>query len=75
MTDEQFSAAVHVLSDSISAAIDRRGISQQEASKVLAATVAQCLAHQIGPVAAIERLRDLADLMEAQIIQENHATH
>ena len=75
MTDEQFGTAVHVLSASLSAALERRAIPQAEASKVLTATVAQCLAQQIGPVAAIERLRDMADLMEAQILQENRATH
>jgi hypothetical protein len=75
MTDEQFGAAVHVLSASLSAAIHRRGIGKQEAGKVLTATVAQSLAQMIGPVAAIERLRDMADLMEAQIIQDSSAKH
>ncbi len=75
MTEEQFDAAVHVLSASISAAIQRRGIGKQEAGAVLTATVAQSLAQSIGPVAAIECLRDLADLMEAQIMQKVPATH
>lgn len=75
MTDEQFGDAVHALSGTLTAAVERRGIRQQEAGKVLTATLAQSLAQLVGPVAAIERLRDMADLMEAQILQENTAIH
>ena len=75
MTDEQFGVAVHALSLSLTTAIEAKGITQSEAGKVLTATIAQSLAQIIGPVAAIERLRDMADLMEAQILQDGSALH
>lgn len=75
MNDEQFNAAVRVLSASLTEAIKRRGVDQAESAKVLLATLGQSLANQIGPVATVERLRDLADIMEAQALRDMVARH
>ena len=52
-----------------------KALKLREAGKVLTAAIARTLAQTTDPVAAIERLRDMADLMEAQILQENSVTH
>lgn len=75
MTDEQFAGAVHALSLALTMAIERRGIPQEEIGKVVTGTLAQCLAQNIGPVPAIERLRDIADLMERQIMDAQQVRH
>lgn len=74
MTDEQFAGAVHALSLSLSMMIERRGIPEADSSKVLTAALAQSLAQAIGPAPAVERLRDYADLMEAQMLA-SHPKH
>lgn len=75
MTDEQFAGAVQALSLSLTMMIERRGVPHADVNKVLTATLAQCLAQAIGPDAAIERLRDYADIMERQIWDESGQKH
>lgn len=75
MTDEQFAGAVHSLALALTMAIEHRGIPKAEIGKVITGTLAQCLAQNIGPVPAVERLRDIADLMERQIMGTNAIKH
>ena len=73
MTDEQFRDNVQLVTLALGRSFQAREISNGDAAKISGAAIAQVLAEALGPVAAIERLRDIADLMEGQILEQSHS--
>jgi hypothetical protein len=70
MTDEQFREQVQLVTLTLGKSFEARSISKSDAAKISGAAMAQVLATALGPIAAIERMRDIADLMEAQLLGE-----
>ena len=70
MTDEQFKQNVHLVTLALGRSFQAREISNLDAAKISCAAMAQVLAEALGPVAAIERMRDIAHLMESQLLEQ-----
>lgn len=68
MTDEQFRENVQLVTLALGRSFEVRDIGKQDAARISGAALAQVLAVALGPIDAIERLRDLADLMEGQVM-------
>ncbi|MCR9178723.1 MAG: hypothetical protein NXH71_00595 [Erythrobacteraceae bacterium] len=51
--------------------IAREGWPPDEASNLLIAALSEVVAQQLGPVRAVERLRDAADVLEAQFLNQS----
>lgn len=70
MTDEQFRENVHLVTLALGRSFSAREISNEDAAKISGAAIAQVLATALGPIGAVDRLRDIADLMEGQILRQ-----
>lgn len=70
LTDEQFAASSRLLALSLARSCESRGIPADEAAGVLSAAFLELLGQWLGPVGAVERLRDLADIAERQVFDD-----
>ena len=70
MTDDQFRDNVQLVTLALGRSFQAREISKNDAAKISGAAIAQVLAEALGPIGAIERLRDIADLMEGQLLEQ-----
>lgn len=68
MTDEQFIDAARAMATEFLDTIARTGLSQNDTANLAGAAMGEVLGQTIGPFAAVERMRDIADRMEAQMI-------
>jgi len=71
MTDDEFREQVQLVTLALGKSFEARSIPKFDAAKISGAAMAQVLATALGPLAAIERLRDIADLMEAQFLEDS----
>lgn len=72
MTDREFVATSRAMALGILAACHRSALSPDDATAVAGAALTESLAQMLGPVGAVERLRDLADTIERQLLAEMH---
>lgn len=71
MTDEQFSQASRSIALTVMEAMAAIGASAEDAAAVAGAAALETLAQLMGGPAAIERLRSIADVAEAQLMASN----
>ena len=69
-TDEQFASAARALAQTHIDRFARLGMSPDEIANLFGAAAAEILAQQLGPFGAIERMRDIADTCERQLLDE-----
>jgi len=70
LTDCQFTATVRTMALGVLLACQERDLSPDTAADLVGSALVEALGQLLGPVGAIERLRDLADLFEAQCLGE-----
>ena len=70
LNEQQFIDATHAVASSILDAFAAYGLDRQDAANVAGAgaAAAEVIARQIGPFEACERLRDIADNCEKQVL-------
>lgn len=68
LNEQQFIDATHAVASSILDAFAAYGLDRQDAANVAGAAAAGGIARQIGPFEACERLRDIADNCEKQVL-------
>lgn len=67
MTEQELILLTRVLSVNLSGLVERLPLSAEDALGVVSGAFAETLARQLGGIVpAVERMRDLADLMERQ---------
>ena len=69
-TEQQFKASARAIGSALILACERKHILTEDISQVVGAAMAEVLATYLGPLGAVERLRDLADLIERQYLDE-----
>lgn len=70
LTDTQFIEATRAVAQSTLDAFEAFGLDRDDAANVAGAAMAEIMARQIGPFAACERLRDIADKCEKQVFAD-----
>jgi len=70
MTDEQFTLVSRAMATEFSNTVARSGMSPDDAVNLAGASLAEIMAQQLGIFGAVNRLRDLADVMEKQAIDD-----
>ena len=68
LNEQQFIDATHAVASSMLDAFAAYGLDRQDAANVAGAAAAEVIARQIGPFEACERLRDIADNCEKQVL-------
>lgn len=68
-TDEQFIIAARSMATVFIDKFARFGMSPDEVSNLCGAALGEILGQQLGPFEAVERLRDIADRMEQQVLK------
>lgn len=68
MTDREFRATARTMTIAFLAACQRGGRDSDDAAALAGAALAETLGQLLGPVGAVERLRDLADVFERQLL-------
>ena len=69
-TEQQFKASARAIGSALILACERKHVPTEDISQVVGAAMAEVLAAYLGPLGAVERLRDLADLIERQCFNE-----
>ena len=69
-TEQQFKTSARAIGSALIAACERRHVPTEDVPQVVGAAMAEVLATFLGPLGAVERLRDLADLIELQCFNE-----
>lgn len=67
-TDKQFAIAARSIAGTFIDKFAAMGMSTDEVANLTGAALGEILAQQLGPFGAVERLRDLADRFEAQLL-------
>lgn len=67
-TDEQFAIAAKALAGTHIDRFARLGMSPDEIANLFGAAALEVLAQQLGPFGAVERLRQIADVAEKQVL-------
>lgn len=67
-TDEQFIQAARAIATTFLDRFAHLGLSSDEVANLSGAALSEVLAQQLGPFGAVERLRDLADTLEKQVL-------
>jgi hypothetical protein len=70
LTDSEFTATARTMALGVLRACQEQRLSSDTAAALAGAALTEALGQLLGPVAAIERLRDMADLFEAQCLGE-----
>ena len=69
MTDQQFTETSRAITITVLEAMGATGATKEDAAAVVGFALLEALGHLLGsPAAAIERLRSIADIGEAQIL-------
>ncbi|SLJ92874.1 hypothetical protein [Novosphingobium mathurense] len=71
MTDDVFVAASRSVSLTVLEVCDALGLGSTDQADLAGAALVEILCQILGPFAAVERLRDIADRMEVQLIPTN----
>lgn len=69
MTEQQFLKTSRGLALGILTACRARTFSKDDTAAVASAALVETLGQLFGPVGAVERLRDIADVVERQLLQ------
>lgn len=69
MTEEMFADNTAALTEAINLLCLQYGLSGEDQAALAGASLGQVLTRQLGPFGAVERLRMLADLFEAQVLK------
>lgn len=67
-TDKQFASAANALATTFLDRFARMGMAPDEIANLCGAALGTVLANQLGPFGAVSRLRDMADVMEREIM-------
>lgn len=73
MDNVEYRNMVRAVSSSLVDAFTAQNIAPEDGAKVLEAALSESLAAWLGPIDAIERLRDIADIMERQFLEDTSA--
>ncbi|CDO36008.1 hypothetical protein [Novosphingobium sp. KN65.2] len=69
MTEKQFVATSRTMAVGIVTACEMAGIPRHDAALLTVAAAMEALAQLVGPVPAIEKMRDASDLAEQQLLE------
>ncbi|MBX7459259.1 hypothetical protein K3152_13480 [Qipengyuania sp. 1NDH17] len=69
-TDEQFTIAARAIATAFLDRFAHMHLSRDEVANISGAALSEILAQQLGPFGAVERLRDLADTLEQQVLKD-----
>lgn len=69
MTDDQFAEASKATAATLLQVMHATGIERNDTANIAGAALTEVLAQMLGPFAAVERLRDLADTFERQMLK------
>lgn len=67
-TDDQFLRAARGIAVGFINHCARLGMSPDETANLVGAALAEVLGQQLGPFGAVSRLRDMADVLEGQVL-------
>lgn len=68
LTDKQFTATAKTIVCALMHQAQVKGLDADTTANLAGAALGEVLAQSIGPYGAVERLRDIADVMENQIM-------
>ncbi len=68
LTEKQFIASARTLAAVVLETAAQKHLSPDDTANIAGAALAEVLGQQLGPVGAVERLRDIADQLEAQFL-------
>ncbi len=69
MTEEQFAANAHEISLALVTICERKGINPGDSAQMIGAACAEAMAYFIGHPHTVERLRDIADIAEREVLR------
>ena len=69
-TDEQFIIAARAIATTLLDRFAHFGLSSDEIANLCGAAFGEVLAQQLGPFGAVERMRDIADTLEKQVLDD-----
>jgi hypothetical protein len=69
MNEEQFRGAARAMATEFLNTVAQNGLSKNETANLAGAALSEVLAQQMGPFEAVTRLRDLADVLEKQLLE------
>lgn len=67
-TDQAFATAARTIAGTFCDRFARMGMPPEDAANLATAALSEIIAQQIGPMGAVERLRDAADVLERQLL-------
>jgi hypothetical protein len=67
-TDKAFTTAARTIAGTFCDRFATMGMPPEDAANLATAALSEIIAQQLGPFAAIERLRDAADVLERQLL-------
>lgn len=70
LTEKQFTETTRGLALGILKGCENRKFDRNETSAIAGAALVEVLGAVLGPVGTVERLRDLSDLLERQLLKE-----
>lgn len=70
LTDKQFTATARTIAIGILAACHQKEIPADETAAIAGAALFEVLGQILGPIAAVNHLRDIADLTERKLLDE-----
>lgn len=68
-TDEQFARAANILATAFLDKFARTGMTADQVANISGAAIGTILANMLSPFGAAERLRDIADRMEQEVLR------
>lgn len=68
-TDAEFLIAARTIAGAFCDRFARLGMPPETVANLCAAALSEIMAQQIGPMGAVERLRDAADVLERQLLE------
>lgn len=71
LNDAQFRDTSRTLAAAVLTVCERRQLSTEDTTAIAGAALMEVLGQILGPFAAVERLRDLADTFERQLLDES----
>lgn len=72
LTDQQFIATSRSVALALLASCQAKHLNRDDTAAVAGAALTEALGQLLGPIGAIERLRDLADTFERQFLADAH---
>lgn len=69
MTDDEFKNNCRQMALALIGICEQKGIDQRDSAKIIGAACAEAIAYFIGHAFAAERLRDIADICEQEVLK------